>query len=159
MGARVELPVGPLFCVIEGPTRGRPWWPTAARAQLRQLGAAAGVRRRFAPHQLRHAHAVELAHEGVPLTVIQRQLGHTNPGVSSIYLQGIDNDRARPPRTDDARHCRARTGRGSALTPLSSDRLPAEPVADDARARREAAARPSDRRLGTALTAAMKIPP
>jgi hypothetical protein len=28
---------------------------------------AAGVRRRFAPHQLGHAHAVEMAREGVPL--------------------------------------------------------------------------------------------
>ncbi len=27
-------------------------------------------------HQLRHAHAVEMAHEGVPLVVIERQLGH-----------------------------------------------------------------------------------
>jgi integrase len=26
-----------------------------------------------------------------PLTVIQRQLGHSNLGVTSIYLQGIDN--------------------------------------------------------------------
>jgi len=43
------------------------------------------------PHQLRHAHAVGRAHEGVPLNVIQRQLGHTNLGVTSIYLQGIDN--------------------------------------------------------------------
>ena len=49
------------------------------------------MRRRFAPHQLRHAHAIELAHEGVPLNVIQRQLGHTNLGVTSVYLQGIDN--------------------------------------------------------------------
>ena len=46
---------------------------------------------RFAPHQLRHAHAVEMAHEGVPLIVIQRQLGHSNPGITSTYLQGIDN--------------------------------------------------------------------
>ena len=51
----------------------------------------AGVRRRFAPHQLRHAHAVEMAREGVPLIVIQRQLGHSNLGITSIYLQGIDN--------------------------------------------------------------------
>jgi hypothetical protein len=29
--------------------------------------------------------------EGVPLNVIQRQLGHTNLGVTSIYLQGVDN--------------------------------------------------------------------
>ena len=49
-----------------------------------------GVRRRFAPHQLRHAHALELAREGVPLNIIQRQLGHTNLGTTSIYLQGID---------------------------------------------------------------------
>ena len=88
---RLELPVGPLFCVINGPTRGRPWSPAAARAELRRTAATAGVRRRFAPHQLRHAHAVEMAHEGVPLIVIQRQLGHSNLGITSIYLQGIDN--------------------------------------------------------------------
>jgi integrase len=61
----------------------RPWASDAARAQLRRVAAKAGVRRRFAPHQLRHAHAVELAHEGVSLNVIQRQLGHTNLGVIS----------------------------------------------------------------------------
>jgi site-specific recombinase XerD len=88
---RLELPVGPLFCVVNGPTRGRPWSAAAVRADLRRTATAAGVRRRFAPHQLRHAHAVEMAHEGVPLTVIQRQLGHSNLGITSIYLQGIDN--------------------------------------------------------------------
>ena len=50
----------------------------------------AGVRRRFAPHQLRHAHAIEMAHEGIPLPIIQRQLGHAHLGITSIYLQGID---------------------------------------------------------------------
>jgi integrase len=88
---RVGLPVGPLFCVINGPTRGRPWSPAAARADLRRAAATAGVGRRFAPHQLRHAHAVEMAQEGVPLIVIQRQLGHSNLDITSIYLQGIDN--------------------------------------------------------------------
>jgi len=67
---RVTRPVGPLFCVIDGPTRGRPWSAPAVRIQLRRLAAEAGVRRRFAPHQLRHAHAVEMAREGVPLNVI-----------------------------------------------------------------------------------------
>ncbi len=43
------------------------------------------------PHQLRHAHAVEIAREQVPLVVIQRQLGHGNLGITSIYLQGIDS--------------------------------------------------------------------
>jgi site-specific recombinase XerD len=32
-----------------------------------------------------------MAREGVPLNVIQRQLGHTDLGVTSVYLQGIDN--------------------------------------------------------------------
>ncbi len=81
----------PLFRVIDGPTRGRPWAALAVRIQLRRLAAESGIRRRFAPHQLRHAHAVEMAREGVPLNVIQRQLGHANLRVTSIYLQGIDS--------------------------------------------------------------------
>jgi site-specific recombinase XerD len=32
-----------------------------------------------------------MAREGVPLMIIQRQLGHANLGVTSIYFQGIDN--------------------------------------------------------------------
>jgi site-specific recombinase XerD len=87
---RVSLPPGPLFCVIDGSTRGRRWSATAARAELRQLAVGASVRRRFAPHQLRHAHAVELAREGVAVNIIQRQLGHTDLGTTSTYLQGID---------------------------------------------------------------------
>jgi site-specific recombinase XerD len=87
---RLGLPAGPFFCVVEGPTRGRAWSPSGARAELRRLATVAGVRRRFAPHQLRHAHAVEMAREGVPLPVIQRQLGHAHLGVTSVYLQGID---------------------------------------------------------------------
>ena len=88
---RRELSVGPLLCVLNGTTRGRHWSPAAARAELRRTAATAGVRRRFVPHQLRHAHAVEMAREGVPLFVIQRQLGHSNLGITSVYLQGIDS--------------------------------------------------------------------
>ena len=86
---RRELPIGAVLCVIHGPTAGRHWEAAAARKQLHHAAAAADVRRRFAPHQLRHAHAVEMAHEGVPLVVIQRQ--HANLGITSIYLQGIDS--------------------------------------------------------------------
>jgi integrase len=79
---------GALFCVINGHTRGRAWSSTAARAVLRR-------RTRWRAPALRPApatppHAIELAREGVPLNVIQRQLGHRNLGVTSIYLQGID---------------------------------------------------------------------
>jgi integrase len=74
------------------------WIYAGARGLARPRGLSCvvshwmpGVRRRFAPHQLRHAHAVEMGREGVPLNVIQRQLGHANLRVTSVYLQGIDN--------------------------------------------------------------------
>jgi integrase len=43
------------------------------------------------PHRLRYAHASRWLAKGVPLIVIQRQLGHSDLGITSIYLQGIDN--------------------------------------------------------------------
>jgi integrase/recombinase XerD len=55
---------------------------------------------------LRPAHAVEMAREGIPLNIVQRQLGHAHLGVTSIYLQGIDNgeiiDTVRARRTPGA---------------------------------------------------------
>jgi site-specific recombinase XerD len=89
---RRELPVGPLFCVVDGPTRGRSWAASAVRSEMRNLALSAGVRRRFAPHQLRHAHAVELLHEGIPLPLIQRQLGHAYLSTTGTYLQGISSE-------------------------------------------------------------------
>ena len=89
---RAELPVGALFCVIDGPTRGRAWSDSAAGVELRDLALKAGVRRRFAPHQLRHAHAVELMHEGIPPPLIQRQLGHSHLSTTGTYLEGINSE-------------------------------------------------------------------
>jgi hypothetical protein len=63
-------------------------------------------------YQLRHAHAVEMAREGVPLIVIQRQLGHTNLGITSICLQGIDNT-----EIIDAVHASRTDGSGPQLAP------------------------------------------
>ena len=83
---RREPPVGRLFCIVRGPTSGRPCASAGIRAQLHHAATIAGVRRRFAPHQLRHAHAVEMAHEGVPLVIIQRQLGHATLGITSIVV-------------------------------------------------------------------------
>jgi integrase len=91
LALRTSVPVGAWLCVLHGPTAGRPWAASSAREELRGAAARAGVRRRFAPHQLRHAHAVEMAREGIPITVIQRQLGHVDLGVTSVYLRGIDN--------------------------------------------------------------------
>lgn len=105
---RRNLPVGPLLCLISEPRTGRPWNGNSVRQSFHRIALRAGVRRRFAPHQLRHAHAVEMAREGVPINVIQRQLGHANLGITSVYLQGIDTEEIistvhrRPPPTVSA---------------------------------------------------------
>ena len=91
LDVRRELPVGPLLCVINGATRGRHWSPAAARAELRRTAAAAGVRRRFAPHQLRHAHAVEMAREGRSADRHPAPTRVQHLGITSVYLQGIDS--------------------------------------------------------------------
>jgi site-specific recombinase XerD len=100
---RVELPVGPLFCVIDGPTRWRAWSASAARIELHQLALKAGVRRRVAPHQLRHAHAVELPHEGIPSPLIQRQLGHSNLSTTEPTCRGSTPKRSSRRSTRGAR--------------------------------------------------------
>ena len=151
---RIAMPVGPLLCVVDGPTRGGPWASDAARSLLRRVAAKAGVRRRFAPHQLRHAHAVELAREGVPLNVIQRQLGHTNLGVTSIYLQGIDN--AEIIATVHARHapmirCYDRTPSTLHVEPRTDVAGPPVPLSSKSRTvhpRYWLSPEQSDRRLG-----------
>jgi hypothetical protein len=58
----VQLPVGPLLCVLNGPTRGRQWTCAAARADLRSTAAHAGVRRRFAPQGIDNAEIIETVH-------------------------------------------------------------------------------------------------
>ena len=104
--ARAALPVGPLFCVIDGPTRGRTWAAAAVRAELRRLAARAGVRRRFAPHQLRHAHAARARPRG-------RAAQH-HPA---------------PARPHQPRHHIAGSGRGAvpALPPVRFPAPPSEP--------------------------------
>jgi len=47
---RAKPPVGPLFCVVVGPTRGHAWSASAARQELHRVAIDAGVRRRLAPH-------------------------------------------------------------------------------------------------------------
>ena len=88
--ARAELPVGPLFCIIDGPTRGRPWSgpPCVPNSVGSPCGRASGAGLRPTSYVTRTRS--NSPREGVPLNIIQRQLGHANLGTTSIYLQGID---------------------------------------------------------------------
>jgi hypothetical protein len=119
----------------------------SARRELRQLAVQAGVRRRFAQHQLRHAHATEMAHEGIPLPVIQRQLG-MRISASHRFISRASTTRGRrfgaPPSTaGDLRERRPAAiadhrerrviGASSSSRPLAA---PPEGAANDVRQRR-----------------------
>jgi site-specific recombinase XerD len=48
-----------------------------------------GIEKRVHPHGLRHTMAYELLMEGVPIPIIQRQLGHTSLQMTDTYLSHI----------------------------------------------------------------------
>jgi site-specific recombinase XerD len=74
-----------IFCTLDG----KPIKTAYVRALLPRLAAKANIEKRVHAHGLRHTHAAELAREGVPMNVIQAQLGHSNLGTTSRYLAHI----------------------------------------------------------------------
>jgi site-specific recombinase XerD len=82
----LEVGVGaPLLCTLGG----KRVQSAYVRALLPRLAARAGIAKRVHAHGLRHTHAAELMREGVPLNLIQRQLGHSTIAVTSRYLQHV----------------------------------------------------------------------
>lgn len=75
----------PVFCTLDG----RPMHSSYVRQLLPRLAREAGIEKRVHPHGLRHTHAAELAAEGIPLNIIQAQLGHSNAATTSRYLEHI----------------------------------------------------------------------
>jgi site-specific recombinase XerD len=75
----------PIFCTLEG----RPLDSSYVRRLLPRLAARAGIERRVHAHGLRHAHAAELAAEGLPVNVVQQQLGHGSLATTDRYLRHI----------------------------------------------------------------------
>lgn len=88
---REELPIGPIFCVVHGPTVGQPWDSSCARRVVRQLTAAAGIRKRVHPHAFRHAFTVQALRNGGRLDLLQRQLGHASLDNTQRYCVSIDD--------------------------------------------------------------------
>jgi site-specific recombinase XerD len=87
-----RYPDGPIFCVVQGPTKGLRWSPPAARTFVHKIAREAGIDHRVAPHQFRHGLAVGMAREQLQLYVVQRQLGHASMATTAAYLEGISNE-------------------------------------------------------------------
>ena len=51
------------------------------------LGILAGIKRPVYPHLIRHTTATNALNSGASLTVVQKMLGHSNPGTTQIYAQ------------------------------------------------------------------------
>lgn len=75
----------PVFCTLDG----RKVSSAYVRGLLPRLARKAGIEKRVHAHGLRHTHAAELAREGVPMNVIQQQLGHTSLATTSRYLAHV----------------------------------------------------------------------
>src|SRR3954464_1715109 len=123
---RLELPVGPLFCVINGPTGGRPWSPAAARAELRPVVGESipASCRRFSSGSM-----TSLSRAGSPSPLLPHE-SHTQGGLgpcpsfhptpeASTPMARCDSSTPRRRLTRGCRRARARTG-GMSATALGS---------------------------------------
>jgi integrase len=72
----------PLLCTLDG----NPLKPSYVRTLLPRLARKVGIEKRVHPHGLRHTHAYELMMEGVPVPIIQQQLGHTSLATTDRYV-------------------------------------------------------------------------
>lgn len=74
-----------LYCALNG----RQLKPSYVRTMVKRLADLAGINKRVHPHGLRHTMAYELMMEGVPMPIIQQQLGHASLATTERYLRHI----------------------------------------------------------------------
>jgi len=82
----IEQDAATLFCTLHGGRLDDRY----VRELMPRLAKAAGVPKRVHFHGLRHTMAFELACEGVPLHMIQQQLGHADVAITSRYLNHLN---------------------------------------------------------------------
>jgi integrase len=81
-------PRATLFCSLRGTELTYPY----IRSTMIRLAEGAGWTKRPHVHGLRHTYAVEAARHGVSPAFIQRQLGHTDLTITTVYLASITSD-------------------------------------------------------------------
>jgi hypothetical protein len=85
--AELQLPAGSrLFCTLAGGQLSDRY----VRQLMTRLGDQAKIGKRIHYHGLRHTMAFELAQEGVPMHLIQQQLGHSSLAITSRYVSHLN---------------------------------------------------------------------
>ena len=79
----------PVFCAYQKGAVGEPLSDRYARSLLTRLAHKAGIEKRVHPHGLRHSLAYDLAQRGVPMPVIQAQLGHGSLATTDRYVRHL----------------------------------------------------------------------
>jgi len=74
------------FVILQGKKRGLPMTRAGLRSIFRYHREKLGIDQ-ARPHQFRHTFASDMARSGVPLTTIQKLLGHSDPKTSLIYIE------------------------------------------------------------------------
>jgi site-specific recombinase XerD len=79
----------PLFCIVQGGTRGAAWSAAAMRTALHDSAKEAGLHGRFSLRGLRNSLAAELYRGGVSVTRIKEQFGIASLSSTQTYLEKI----------------------------------------------------------------------
>ena len=58
---------------------------------LAEIGKLSGVKKHFTFHTARHTCATLLVHQGVPITTVQKVLGHTSVKTTQIYSEVLSD--------------------------------------------------------------------
>lgn len=61
------------------------WSKESIERFIRKAAKSAGIKQRVFPHLIRHARAMHMLEDGMPLNEIQKILGHKNIGTTQIY--------------------------------------------------------------------------
>ena len=75
---------------------------------LTKLAGSAGIEKKFTFHTARHTCATLLVHQGVPITTVQRLLGHTSVKTTQIYSEVMDETMIKDLMRANKKHHRER---------------------------------------------------
>ena len=62
-----------------------------ANRSLARIASLAGLKKHITYHSSRHTCATLLVHQGVPITTVQKLLGHTSLKTTQVYSEILDN--------------------------------------------------------------------